>query len=73
MKSEIEIIWEIIRLSEHIAIYERDIEQGLMQCCNLETEAIRTRELEQKSEELKKLKGGRSGLLWLFDDGEIKE
>ena len=73
MKSTIETIWEIIRLSEHIAILEKELSQSQMKSCNAQTEEIRNREIEDKNERIKELKARRSGFLWLFDDEEIKE
>lgn len=73
MKTIIEVIWEIIKVSERIAILEKELSQSQMISCNAQTEEIRNREIEDKKERIKVLKAKRATLIWLFDEGDIKD
>lgn len=73
MKTIIEVIWEIIKISERIAILEKELSQSQMISCNAQTEEIRNREIEDKKERIKYLKAKRASLLWLFDYEDVKD
>ena len=73
MKTIIEVIWEIIKVSERIAILEKELNQTQMISCNAQTEEIRNREIEDKKERIKFLKAKRATLIWLFDEEDIKD